>query len=141
MSEFERRYAKLNPEQKKAVDHIEGPLLVVAGPGTGKTEILGLRTVNILRKTGVPPGGVLCLTFTNAAAYNMRRRLSNLIGQDAYRLAIHTFHSFGVEIIGSYPEYFYGGTRFYPLDDVTRLEILEDLLGALPHDSAIASNH
>ncbi len=141
MSEFEKRYAKLNPEQKKAVDHIEGPLLVVAGPGTGKTEILGLRTVNILRKTGVPPGGVLCLTFTNAAAYNMRRRLSELIGQDAYRLAIHTFHSFGVEIIGGYPEYFYGGTRFYPLDDVTRLEILEDLLGALPHDSPIASSH
>jgi len=141
MSEFEERYAKLNEKQKKAVDHIEGPLLVVAGPGTGKTEILGLRTVNILRKTGVPPGSILCLTFTNAAAYNMRKRLSGLIGQDAYRLAIHTFHSFGVEIIGSYPEYFYGGTRFYPLDDVTRLEILEDLLGALPHDNPLSSNH
>lgn len=141
MSEFEERYEKLNEKQKEAVDHIEGPLLVVAGPGTGKTEILGLRTVNILRKTGVPPGGILCLTFTNAAAYNMRKRLSGLIGQDAYRLAIHTFHSFGVEIIGSYPEYFYDGTRFYPLDDVTRLEILEDLLGALPHDNPLSSNH
>jgi DNA helicase-2/ATP-dependent DNA helicase PcrA len=139
MSEFEKRYEKLNPEQKKAVDHIEGPLLVVAGPGTGKTEILGLRTVNILQKTGVSPGSILCLTFTNAAAYNMRQRLSGLIGRDAYRLAIHTFHSFGVEIIGSYPEYFYGGSRFYPLDDVSRLEILEDLIGALPHDNPIYS--
>jgi len=139
MSEFERRYAKLNPEQKKAVDHIEGPLLVVAGPGTGKTEILGLRTVNILRKTGVPPGGILCLTFTNAAAYNMRKRLSELIGQDAYRLSIHTFHSFGVEIIGGYPEYFYGGARFYPLDDVTRIEIFEDLFSVLPHDNKLSS--
>jgi len=141
MSEFERRYEKLNPRQKEAVDHIDGPLLVVAGPGTGKTEILGLRTANILRKAFVSPGNILCLTFTNAAAYNMRRRLSELIGRDAYRIAIHTFHSFGVEIIGSYPEFFHRGTRFYPLDDITRIEILEDILGSLPHDNPLSPSH
>ena len=141
MSEFETRYEKLNPQQKKAVDHIEGPLLVVAGPGTGKTEILGLRTANILRKTFASPGNILCLTFTNAAAFNMRKRLTGLIGRDAYRVAIHTFHSFGVEIIGSYPEFFHRGTRFHPLDDVTRIEILEDILSSLPHGNPLSPSH
>lgn len=141
MSEFQERYLKLNPDQKKAVDHIDGPLLVVAGPGTGKTEILGLRIANILDKTGVPPGSVLCLTFTNSASFNMRKRLAGLIGQDAYKVPIHTFHSFGVEVIASYPEFFYGGTRFYPVDDLTQMEIVEGLIRELPYDNPLTSSH
>lgn len=137
MGVFEDRYAKLNQQQKEAVDYITGPLLVVAGPGTGKTEILGLRVANILRKTDTSPLNILCLTFTNSAAYNMRDRLSELIGQDAYKVAIHTFHSFGVEIINSHPEYFYQGAQFYPVDDLTQIQIIEEIIGELSYDNPL----
>ncbi|MEQ9617811.1 MAG: ATP-dependent DNA helicase [Deltaproteobacteria bacterium] len=141
MGNFEERYGKLNPEQREAVDYINGPLLVVAGPGTGKTEILGLRIANILRKTDTSPRNVLCLTFTNSASHNMRKRLSELIGQDAYKVAIHTFHSFGVEIISGYPEYFYSGTIFSPVDDLGQIQILEEIIEELSYDDPLRTIH
>jgi len=141
MDTFTERYSKLNPDQKEAVDSIDGPLLVVAGPGTGKTEILSLRVANILRKTQTSPKNILCLTFTVSASQNMRKRLSELIGRGAYRVAIHTFHSFGVDIIESYPEYFYKGTAFSPADDLTQIEILEDILSGLPYDNDLGNLH
>src|SRR3989344_6731546 len=107
MSFFDERYEKLNTEQRRAVDTTEGPLMVIAGPGSGKTEILSMRTARILHTQDVQPGNVLCVTFTDAAASNMRRRLAGLIGSAAYRVAIHTFHSLGTEIINRYPEHFY----------------------------------
>jgi DNA helicase-2/ATP-dependent DNA helicase PcrA len=70
---FKERYAQLNKKQKKAVDTIEGPLLVVAGPGSGKTEILSLRVGNILDQTQVLASNILCLTFTESATVNMRK--------------------------------------------------------------------
>ena len=70
--EFLAEYAKLNDDQRLAVDTIEGPLLVVAGPGTGKTQILSLRVANILKSTDTKPINILCLTYTNKAAINMR---------------------------------------------------------------------
>src|SRR5882762_6622503 len=103
---FEDLYKALNKEQKRAVDTIEGPVMVVAGPGTGKTEILTLRIANILRTTDTQPENILALTFTDAAAANMRRRLSALIGASAYQVAIETFHSFCNNVIKDYPEYF-----------------------------------
>ena len=141
MDTFTERYKKLNPEQKEAVDHIDGPLLVVAGPGTGKTEILSLRVANILRQTEISPKNILCLTFTVSASQNMRKRLSELIGRDAYSVAIHTFHSFGVDIIESYPEYFYKGTVFNAADDITQIEILEEILSDLPHNDDLGNMH
>lgn len=104
---FEERYKKLNAEQKKAVDTIEGPVLVVAGPGSGKTEILSMRVAQILKETDTAPGSILCLTFTDSASINMRERLAGLIGVQAYRVGIYTFHSFCTEVIGRYPEYFF----------------------------------
>jgi len=101
---FEEEYKKLNPAQKEAVEAIEGPVMVVAGPGTGKTQILALRIGNILLKTEIKADSILCLTFTDAASLNMRNRLTKLIGQEGYRVAIHTFHNFCVEIIQKYPD-------------------------------------
>src|SRR3989344_5523130 len=103
---FRKLYRQLNPEQKKAVDTIEGPVMVIAGPGTGKTQILTLRIANILLKTNAEPENILALTFTEAAAYTMRRRLADLIGAAAYRVTIGTFHGFANDIIQSYPEEF-----------------------------------
>ena len=138
---FEERYKKLNKAQKEAVDSIDGPLLVVAGPGSGKTEILALRVAKILKETQVLPSNILCLTFTESAAINMRERLAKLIGEEAYRVAIHTFHSFASEIIQKYPEYFYKGARFMPADELAQIGILENIFKVLPHNHPLGSVH
>lgn len=103
---FLRAYSELNPRQKEAVDSIEGPVMVIAGPGTGKTQILTLRAANILRSTDVPADAILALTFTEAAAANMRRRLTGLIGSRGYYVQISTFHGFCNRLIQEYPEHF-----------------------------------
>lgn len=97
--DFETAYNRLNDQQRAAVDHIDGPLLVIAGPGTGKTQLLSVRVANILKQTDVSPDNILCLTFTEAAASNMRHRLADFIGPEAYKVQIHTYHSFGSYIL------------------------------------------
>ena len=139
LTKFDESFAKLNPSQRKAVDTIDGPVMVVAGPGSGKTEILSLRVANILRRTDMSPGNILCLTFTDAASVNMRKRLVGMIGNNAYRVSINTFHSFGVEIINSYPEYFFGGASLLPADQLATIRILENIFSELPHDNPLSS--
>jgi DNA helicase-2/ATP-dependent DNA helicase PcrA len=138
---FEGRYKELNKNQKKAVDTIDGPLLVVAGPGSGKTEILSLRVGKILKETQILPSNILCLTFTESATVNMRKRLSGLIGQEAYRVAIHTFHSFCVEIIQRYPEYFYNGAIYSSADELTQIQILQDIFENLSNKNPLKVLH
>jgi DNA helicase-2/ATP-dependent DNA helicase PcrA len=138
-TKFNESYAKLNPAQKKAVDTIDGPVMVVAGPGSGKTEILSLRVANILNRTDMSPGNILCLTFTDSAAVNMRKRLTGMIGNSAYRVAIYTFHSFGTDIIHSFPEHFFGGASLLPADDLAAIGILENIFSELPHDNPLSS--
>src|SRR5678815_4787990 len=96
---FQQEYRRLNEEQRKAVDNIEGPVMVIAGPGTGKTQILAARIGKILLETDVLPNNILCLTYTDAGAIAMRRRLLQFIGADAYKVNIYTFHSFCNDII------------------------------------------
>lgn len=136
---FQKHYKRLNKQQKKAVDTIEGPVLVIAGPGSGKTEILSMRVANILMKTDAPASSILCLTFTESAAVNMRQRLADLIGQDAYNVAIHTFHSFGSEVIQEYPEYFHEGARRKPADELAKIEILQQIFSDMSHDNPLNS--
>jgi len=97
--DYDKEYKKLNHAQRKAVDAIDGPVMVVAGPGTGKTQILALRIGNILRKTDIKADGILCLTFTNSAVDAMRKRLVNYIGEDGEKVNVFTFHSFGLKLI------------------------------------------
>ncbi|MFA6177315.1 MAG: ATP-dependent DNA helicase [Candidatus Paceibacterota bacterium] len=99
---FEIEYSKLNKEQKKAVDTIDGPVMVVAGPGTGKTQILALRIGKILLETDTKADGILCLTFTNSAVKAMRERLRKYIGKEASNVRISTFHGFGMDILDKY---------------------------------------
>ena len=139
--EFTRRYKKLDSLQKKAVDTIEGPLLVIAGPGSGKTEILSLRVANILLKTDTSPSNILCLTFTDSAAATMRQRLLNLISSDAYRVSIFTFHAFCTDVIERFPEYFYGGANFHSADPITQLEVLEGVFKTLSYDDPLSKTH
>lgn len=137
--DFNKAYSALNSNQRQAVDTIDGPVMVVAGPGTGKTQLLSMRVANILRKTDTLPSNILCLTFTESAATAMRKRLVSLIGQDAYKVAIHTFHSFGTEVINHHPEYFYQGAHFRPADELSSYEVLEPIFRDLPHDSPLAT--
>lgn len=97
--EFEKAYQGLNEQQRAAVDHIDGPLLVIAGPGTGKTQLLSVRVANILKQTDVSPENILCLTFTETGASNMRKRLADFIGPEAYKVQIQTYHAFGSYIL------------------------------------------
>ncbi|MFA6158936.1 MAG: ATP-dependent DNA helicase [Candidatus Paceibacterota bacterium] len=138
---FEARYSALNARQKEAVDAIEGPVLVIAGPGSGKTELLALRVANILRKTDASPGNILCLTFTDSAAANMRKRLFDLIGEASFRVAIHTFHGFATRMIERYPHFFFEGAQFHSADDVVQIETLRKVFESLPHDHVLRSFH
>ena len=82
---FNEEYKKLNDQQRRAVDTIEGPVMVIAGPGTGKTQILAARIGKILLDTDVLPENILCLTYTDAGTIAMRKRLVQFIGADAYK--------------------------------------------------------
>lgn len=125
---YELTYQGLNPEQKQAVDAIDGPVMVIAGPGTGKTQILATRIANILQKTDTPAGSVLALTFTESGAQAMRKRLVSLIGSTAYGVRIQTFHSFCSEVILENPESFPSQPDGEPLSDFERFQIFESIL-------------
>lgn len=138
---FEERYKALNKEQKRAVDATEGPVLVVAGPGTGKTELISLRVGKILKNGTARASNILCLTFTETAAANMRDRLEQFIGPDAFRVAIYTFHGFCTEMMGRYPEYFYSAARMSAASDLRQSEILESIFARLPHKHPLSAYH
>jgi DNA helicase-2/ATP-dependent DNA helicase PcrA len=97
--EFDAAYSKLNKAQLDAVETIDGPVMVIAGPGTGKTQILTLRIGNILKKTDTSADSILCLTFTNSGVSAMKKRLEDYIGSDARNVTISTFHSFAYNLI------------------------------------------
>ncbi|MDL2342132.1 MAG: ATP-dependent DNA helicase [Patescibacteria group bacterium] len=139
VANFEAEYRRLNPAQRQAVDAVEGPVLVVAGPGTGKTQLLSVRVANILKQTDASASSILCLTFTNFAAANMRDRLNTLIGPTAHRVVVRTFHSFAAEIMNQYPDYFWNGARLSIAPDATQLEIIQAILASLPLDDPLAS--
>ena len=137
--DFDKEYKRLNPAQKQAVDQIDGPVMVIAGPGTGKTQLLAMRVANILKQTDADASSILCLTFTESAAANMTERMVQLFGAEAYRVAVHTFHGFGAEVINRHGQYFYDGALFRPSDDLTAIEVIEEILKNLPHSSPLAS--
>jgi ATP-dependent DNA helicase UvrD/PcrA len=137
--DFASRYDKLNDAQKQAVDTIDGPVMVIAGPGTGKTELLSMRTANILARTDTLPENILCLTFTESGAMAMRRRLLEIIGIGAYKVAIHTFHGFGTEVINQNSEYFYHGANFRAADELSNYELLRGIFDELEYDNPLAS--
>ena len=95
----------LNAKQQAAVEYLEGPLLVLAGPGTGKTQLLSKKVEYILKNTDTDPSMILCITFTDAGAKNMKDRLRSMIGQTADQIDIMTFHSFGQKILNLYSHY------------------------------------
>lgn len=137
MEAFEQVYKNLNDAQRQAVDEIEGPVLVVAGPGTGKTQLLSARVAQILRKTDALPQNILCLTFTESGAQNMRDRLTRFIGKNAYDVQIGTYHAFGGDLIRRYPEYFTDSLLERPVDELGKHQILQKIVDHLNYRSPL----
>lgn len=133
---FNQLYHKLNPQQQKAVDSIEGPVMVNAGPGTGKTQILALRIGSILKHTDTNPANILCLTYTDNGAIEMRNRLLAIIGSAAYNVRIHTFHSFCNEVIQDNLTWF-GKLNLAPIGDLEEIDLFYRLIDGIDKDSPL----
>lgn len=130
--EFSDALSTLNEEQLKAVQTIEGPVLVIAGPGTGKTQIIAARIGYILstRDAQAHAGNILCLTYTDAGAIAMRQRLLRFIGPVAYRVHIQTFHAFCNEVIQSNLDFF--GRRYLePITDLEKVTLIREIIDGL----------
>jgi DNA helicase-2/ATP-dependent DNA helicase PcrA len=125
---FEALYNRLNIAQKQAVDTTEGSVMVIAGPGTGKTQILTLRIANILLNSQVNPENILALTFTESAVYEMRKRLVAIIGTAGYRVEINTFHGFCNEVIQHNPENFENLIAAESISELEQIQILEEII-------------
>src|SRR6476660_3070437 len=130
---FNEEYNKLNSEQQKAVDAIEGPVMVIGGPGTGKTQILAARIGKILLETDTDPSNILCLTYTDAGVIAMRRRLLEFIGPDAYKVGIYTFHAFCNDVIQENLSLF-EKTSLDPISDLERIELFKQLIDSFPRN-------
>ena len=124
---FDAIYQNLNTQQKIAVDTIEGPVMVIAGPGTGKTQILGARIGKILLETDTAPENILCLTYTDAGAIAMRKRLMGFIGTAAYKVTISTFHAFCNDIIQDNLSLF-DKPSLDPISELEKIELLKKLI-------------
>lgn len=134
---FDARFQNLNPEQQEAVNTIEGPVLVVAGPGSGKTELLSLRVANILDKTDTPPTSILCLTYTDSGVKNMKKRLQSIIGPTAHDVHIHTFHSFCTEMMQKFSSFFYATQAPEHLNTIQAISILKSICDKLPLENPL----
>jgi len=129
-------FTNLNQKQKRAVIQTEGPIMVLAGPGTGKTEVLTIRIAHIIKERGMDAQNILCLTYSNAGVNAMKKRLIELIGDAAKDVKISTYHSFSNSILSSYaPDTLRGKTL---VTDAQRYMIIENLIvkHLSPNDSS-----
>src|SRR4030095_5356943 len=130
-SSFLQEYKRLNEKQRLAVDTIEGPVMVIAGPGTGKTKILTSRIGKILLETDAVPKNILCLTYTDAGVVAMRTKLREMIGPDAYKVNIYTFHAFCNEVIQE-NLFLFEKTALDAISDLERIHLLKKMIDYFP---------
>ncbi|MBK8778400.1 MAG: ATP-dependent helicase [Saprospiraceae bacterium] len=127
----------LTKDQKKAVELIEGPVMVLAGPGTGKTQVLAARYGYILDQTDTSINQILCLTYSDAGVQAMRERLFSFIGPAAHEAHIFTYHAFCNKVLQENPEYFFDFKKFKLASDLQRFELIEQILLELPDDHVL----
>ncbi|MBX4197327.1 ATP-dependent helicase [Candidatus Saccharibacteria bacterium] len=133
---YKEAFAGLNAGQRQAVETIDGPVLVIAGPGTGKTQLIGTRVGHILETTDTPADTILLLTFTEAGVQAMRERLSRLIGKAAYDVQLNTYHAFGGEIFRRYPDYFEGADLSL-IEELGSDSLLRSIIAKLPYSNPL----
>lgn len=136
LKKYQDEYQKLNEQQRKAVDTIEGPVMVIAGPGTGKTQILAARIGKILLETDALPQNILCLTYTDAGAVAMRKRLLQFIGPDSFRVNIFTFHGFCNEVIQQNLSLFEKNSLNL-ISDLESMQLFKRLIDHLPKNNLL----
>ena len=134
---FEKELVNLNTQQRKAVQKTEGPVMVIAGPGTGKTQILAARIGYILKKEDIDPNNILCLTYTDAGAVAMRTRLLEFIGPVAHDIHIFTFHAFCNYVIKSNSDHFFEYSNYDLVSDLEKYQILRKMIDELPLDNPL----
>jgi DNA helicase-2/ATP-dependent DNA helicase PcrA len=127
----------LNPAQREAVEHVEGPLLVVAGAGSGKTRVLTMRIARLIDHTGVPPYRIFAVTFTNKAAGEMKERVGRLLGQDPSGLWIGTFHSLSARLLRREAEALGFSRQFTIYDEDDRLSLIKRLMDQQGHSTKL----
>jgi DNA helicase-2/ATP-dependent DNA helicase PcrA len=135
-NKFREEFERLNEQQRKAVNTIEGPVMVIAGPGTGKTQILASRIGKILLETDAIADNILCLTYTDAGVVAMRKRLLNFIGPDAYKVNIYTFHAFCNDVIQDNLSLF-EKTALDPISDLEKIELFKILIDGFTKDNPL----
>ena len=128
---FLEAYTKLNPKQKEAVDTTDGPVMVVAWPGTGKTQIIAARAANIILKSGVNPENIFITTFTEAWVVAIKERLLKFIGKESYKVYVSTIHSFAQDVIASFPEKFSEEKSSQAIDEIDSLQIFKEIIQKL----------
>ena len=127
----------LNNEQLKAVKHNNGPLLILAGAGSGKTKVLTMRVANLINEYNVKPSEILDITFTNKAANEMKERIHNVLGSVADNVRICTFHSFGLFILRREYEYIVYERNFTIIDSEDSLTLIKKILKELDKDANV----
>ncbi len=137
---FESVLAGLNQSQLDAVNTIDGPVLTIAGPGTGKTHILAARIGQILLETDAAPYNILCLTYTDAGVMAMRKRLLEFIGPDAHKIHIFTFHSFCNKVIQDNIDAF-GYDELQPVSDLEVIDIIRGMIDGLSPNHPLRLNN
>ena len=118
----------LNKEQQKAVLETEGPLLILAGAGSGKTRVLTTKVAYLIEEVGISPYNILAITFTNKAAKEMSNRLYRLIGDKAKNVQVSTFHSFGVKILRENFKYLGYDKNFIIMDSEDSISVIKKIL-------------
>ena len=124
----------LNREQNEAVVHTAGPLLVLAGPGSGKTRVLVNRIAHMVGPQGIFPSQILAVTFTNKAAQEMKKRVEQLIGVHARELSMGTFHSISLNILRKHALELGFPERFVVYDDSDQLALIKECANKLELD-------
>ena len=128
---------ELNEKQKDAVLQTEGPILIVAGAGSGKTRVLTNKVAYLIEEKDVSPFNILAITFTNKAAKEMKERIISLIGGSAESAQISTFHSFGVSILRKHFEKLGYKNNFVILDSDDQLTVIKKIIKDLGYDPKI----
>lgn len=128
-------YHTLNPQQQEAVEHVEGPLLILAGAGSGKTRVLTHRVAYLIDKVQVNPWNILALTFTNKAANEMRERVDNIVGYGSENIWVSTFHSTCVRILRRYIDKIGYDTSFTIYDSDDQKTLMKEVCKYLDIDT------